>query len=242
MTEYDYDLSVVIPAYNEEGSIDQVISELLILKKKIPSMEIIVVDDGSSDNTASKIPDVPYVRLIKHHRNKGKGAALKTGFSEARGQVVVIQDADMEYHPKELPKIVKPILLGNADVVYGTRLERKPGGMSTTHYVGNMILSKVSSLLFWKKITDIMTGYKAFSSKILKLVELNENGFAIEVELTSQVLQNGCRFVEVPIGYIYRPKGVSKIHVSDGLKSLMRLVVYSLGVTNVSSTKARSQV
>jgi glycosyltransferase involved in cell wall biosynthesis len=239
LIEYDYDLSVVIPAYNEEESICKVISELSILKKEIPSMEIIIVDDGSSDKTALRISNMPSVRLIKHHRNMGKGAALKTGFREARGQVVVIQDADMEYHPNELLKIVKPILLGNADVVYGTRLKRKPRGMSTIHYLGNIILSKVSSLLYWKNITDIMTGYKAFSSKVLKLVELKENGFAVEVELTAQLLQNNCRFIEVPIGYIYRSVGVSKIHISDGLKSLFRLAVCSLGVVNGYSNKAR---
>lgn len=232
MVESVYDLSIVIPAYNEEETIGKVISELFLLKEEIPSMEIIVVDDGSSDKTVSIVSNFPSVRLIKHHRNMGKGAALKTGFRLANGRVVVIQDADMEYHPNELTHIVKPILHGNADVVYGTRFKHKPSGMSFTHFMGNIILSKASSLLYRKNITDVMTGYKAFSSEVLKLVELKENGFAVEVELTAQVLQNGCRFREVPIEYIYRPHGVSKIQISDGIKSLIQIIVFTFGFNN----------
>ena len=238
MVESVYDLSVVVPAYNEEATIGKVISELFLLKEAIPSMEIIVVDDCSTDKTASRVSNFPSVRLIKHHMNMGKGAALRTGFREAMGRVVVIQDADMEYHPHELLHIVKPILHGNADVVYGTRFRHRPSGMSFTHFLGNIILSKVSSFLYRKNITDVMTGYKAFSREVLKLIELKENGFAVEVELTAQVFQNGWRFREVPIGYIYRRRGVSKIHILDGIESLIQIIVHSLGLSSPRQNKA----
>jgi glycosyltransferase involved in cell wall biosynthesis len=219
------DVSVVVPAYDEEGNISQVISELLKVKEIIPNMEIIVVDDYSSDGTVLQLSKFKSINLILHLKNMGKGAALRTGFKAAKGRVVIIQDADMEYFPGEIPNIVRPILSSKADVVYGSRFNSKPSGMSSIHFLGNIILSLVASLLYRKRITDIMTGYKAFSNEVIKSLDLKENGFSVEVELTSQILQNKWKFREVPIGYTYRPNGVSKIRNIDGLKSLIYLFV-----------------
>jgi glycosyltransferase involved in cell wall biosynthesis len=219
------DVSVIIPAYNEEGTIGRVIAELLRIKNAIPSMEIIVVDDGSSDRTAIKASQFPSVRLIEHAENMGKGAALKTGFKEAVGRVAVIQDADMEYYPSEIPRVVKPILSGNADAVFGTRFKSRPNGMSFSHFIGNITLSRIVSMLYRKKISDIMTGCKAFSNEVLKSFELKANGFSVEVELTSQILQNQWRFQEVPISYAYRSYGSSKISILDGIICLLQLLV-----------------
>jgi glycosyltransferase involved in cell wall biosynthesis len=228
LTESFPDVSVVVPAFDEEGNISQVISELLKVKEVIPNMEIIVVDDYSSDGTVLKLLKFKSINLILHLKNMGKGAALRTGFKAAKGRVVVIQDADMEYFPGEIPNIIKPILSSEADVVYGSRFNSKPYGMSYMHFLGNMILSLVASLLYGKRITDIMTGYKAFSNEVIESVDLKEDGFCVEVELTAQILQNGWKFIEVPIGYTYRPNGVSKIRNIDGLKSLVRLFANAL--------------
>lgn len=228
MTGFKPDVSIIIPAYDEAETIGKVIAELLLLKDTIPSMEIIVIDDGSSDGTAIETIKFPSIILVKHPKNMGKGAALKTGFETAMGKVVVIQDADLEYSPCEIPHIVKPLLSRKVDVVYGTRFKSKPRGMSFIHFLGNIMLSKAASLLYQKNITDIMTGYKAFSSKVLKSVELKENGFSVEVELTAQVLQKGWKFLEVPIDYTYRSHGASKIRTLDGLVSFIRLLVNSV--------------
>jgi len=236
------DVSVVVPAYDEEGNISQVISELLKVKETIPNMEIIVVDDYSSDGTVLKLSKFKSIILILHLKNMGKGAALRTGFKAAKGRVVVIQDADMEYFPGEIPNIVRPILSGKADVVYGSRFNSKPYGMSYMHFLGNMILSLVASLLYGKRITDIMTGYKAFSNEVLQSIELKENGFSVEVELTAQILQNEWKFIEVPIGYTYRPNGISKIQNIDGLKCFVRLFVNALKENDRNRDNVRNSI
>jgi glycosyltransferase involved in cell wall biosynthesis len=221
-------VSVIIPVYNEAETVGYVISQLLLIKSEIPSLEIIVVDDGSSDGSAEAVSQFSKIVLIKHPKNLGKGAALKTGFLAARGRVIVVQDADLEYPPSEIPKLVKPIFDKVADVVYGSRFTSKPCGMSFSHFAGNVILSWTTRLLFGIRVTDVMTGYKAFSNDVVRLLELKENGFSVEVELTAQILKNGWRFREVPIGYLYRCLGVSKIRNRDGLKSFVRLFVCAL--------------
>ena len=221
-------VSIIIPAFDEERTISNVISELLRIKNRIPSMEIIVVDDGSTDRTALIASQFSSVRLIKHEMNMGKGSALQTGFKAAQGKVIIIQDADMEYFPGEIPHIIDPILAGKADVVFGSRFRSKPNGMSLAHFLGNIILSMVARILYSENVTDVMTGYKAFSNQVLKSVDIKEKGFLVEVELAGQILKNGWRFQEVPIDYMYRQEGVSKIRSSDGLKSLIHLLVQTV--------------
>jgi glycosyltransferase involved in cell wall biosynthesis len=187
------------------------------------NVEIIAVDDGSTDNSRKIIENYPFVKYIRHPNNMGKGAALKTGFKQARGKVVVIQDADMEYSPELLPELVQPILSGHSDVVFGSRFTGKCKGMSLSHYMGNRLLSLTARMLFEVKITDIMTGSKAFSRAVMDSFRLEQKGFEVEVEMTHQSLSNGWRFHEVPIGYSYRVEGESKIGFMDGIKSLFKL-------------------
>jgi glycosyltransferase involved in cell wall biosynthesis len=217
-------VTVVVPTYNEERTIGQVLSELTKIESKVRPLEIIVVDDGSSDRTKDEVAKFPSVIYIRHQRNMGKGMALRTGLKIGRGKAVVIQDADMEYSPTEIPQLVKPILDGRADVVYGSRFIGKRNGMSFSHLIGNVILSSVASLLYRENITDIMTGHKAFSRKVLGSLRLKENGFSVEVELTAQVLKNGWKILEIPIGYSYRTHGAAKIRYRDGLGSLLKLL------------------
>ena len=217
-------VTVLIPTYNEEKTIGKVLSALIDVKSKLGSLETIVIDDGSTDRTEEEVTKFPWVVHLRHRRNMGKGMALKTGFESGHGKVVVIQDADMEYSPTEIPRLVKPIFDGRADVVYGSRFIGKRNGMSLSHVAGNVMLSRVASLLYQVKVTDVMTGHKAFSRKVLKSLRLKENGFGVEVELTAQVLKHGWKILEIPIDYSYRTHGAAKIRYRDGLQSLLKLL------------------
>jgi glycosyltransferase involved in cell wall biosynthesis len=195
-------------------------------------VEIIVVDDGSTDKTGQKVQAFPFIKYIRHQINQGKGAAMRTGIKEAHGKIIVIQDADLEYLPEYLPSIIKPIVDGEMDIVYGSRFEGRPEGMSISHFIGNSILSIVARFLYNVKITDIMTGQKAFRRSVLKTVNLEENGFAVEIEITCRGLNKGAakKYTEVPIPYAYRRHGVSKLVYMDGFKSLVKL--FSLYLTS----------
>ena len=221
------DVSVIVPAYNEEESIANVLKRLSRVIWSSSKVEVVVVDDGSIDGTSKEIEAFPFVRCIRHSKNMGKGAAIRTGFRASRGKVVVIQDADLEYPPEHIPQLVKPVLSGEADVVFGSRFRGKCEGMSFSHLACNKLLSLEASLIFRISVTDIMTGHKVFSRAVVDSFELKENGFGVEVEMTSQSLQNGWRFEEVPIVYSYRDFGISKIGPLDGIKSFLNLLLIS---------------
>jgi len=218
------DVSVIIPAYCEEETIEEVLQRVIDISGSLGSTEIIVVDDGSTDRTGEKASAFPFVKYIRHERNMGKGAAIRTGIENSRGKVLVIQDADLEYLPEYIPSLVKPISDGSMDIVYGSRFHCRPEGMSVSHFLGNSILSLVASLMYNVQITDIMTGQKAFKRSVLDSVMLEENGFAVEVEITCLGLNSSQRFTEVPIPYSYRNCGVSKLSYLDGIKSLAKLL------------------
>jgi len=216
-------VSVIIPTFNEGEIIKTTLERVLRLRKKL-NLEVIVVDDGSTDQTREIVKDFKDVNLISHKKNKGKGEAIVTGTFGSRGGIIVIQDADLEYFPEEIPKLIDPILQGKADFVFGSRFLGTIKGMSWSHKVGNMILSFAARLLYNTPITDIMTGHKAFSRILIETVELSELRFGVEVELTAKLFGNGWKLEEVPIAYEYRRKGKSKIMYIDGLKCLVKLV------------------
>lgn len=228
MTEQERpQLTVVIPAFNEEETILRVIERV----REIPyTLQIIVVDDCSRDRTAALVQDLEGIEFRRHDVNQGKGAALRTGFALARGRVVVVQDADLEYDPSDIPGLIAPILGGHADVVYGSRLiGGKPQRVHLFwHKVGNKALSLVTNVLYNTTLTDMETGYKAFTLEVLRAVEpLKESDFRIEPELTAKICRGGFRVYEVPISYYGRSYAEGKkITWRDGFPALYALVKY----------------
>jgi glycosyltransferase involved in cell wall biosynthesis len=226
-------LSVVVPCYNERGTIRELLNRVLAVPI---SKEIIVVDDGSTDGSADFVESVAQrdstIRLIRHPRNQGKGAALRSGFAVARGEVVIVQDADLEYDPREYPRIIQPILDGNADVVFGSRFEGYPRRvMLFWHTVANRLLTWVSNMTTNLNLTDVMTGYKAFRREVIQSINIASNGFAVEPELTAKIARRGYHVYEVPVSYHGRDYWEGKkITWHDGLKSIWAIVKFGLFV------------
>jgi len=216
-------VSVLIPCYNEEETIGEVIERILVLETRYDK-EIIVIDDGSTDRSCSVVEKYPQVRLVRHSSNRGKGEAVRTGLKYATGEITAIQDADMEYKPDDLPKLVEPILSGEADVVLGSRFLGRAEGMSRSHWLANKFLSFITTLICHCRITDVMTGHKAFKAEVLRGLDLRSSEFEIETELAAKAIAKGYRFKEVPIEYGYRQKGVTKINWRHGFRSLYVLL------------------
>src|SRR3954454_12926888 len=199
-------LSVIVPAYNEAATIEQT---LRAVAAEGFDAEILVVDDGSSDGTQALVEsltgDIEGLRLIQHEHNRGKGAAVRTGITASSGDVVVIQDADLEYNPRDLPRLLEPIFEDHADVVYGTRLRGGPHPQRAHlfwHYLGNRFLSLLTDVLFNTTISDMEVGYKAFRGDLLRGIRLVSDDFRFEPEVTAKVLRiPGVRVYELPISY-----------------------------------------
>jgi len=215
--------SIIVPCYNEEETIATTIEKLKDVNIDCEK-EILVVDDGSTDNSASIVEKIKGVRLVRHNKNMGKGAAVKTGVKLATGDIAVIQDADLEYLPEEIPKLIKPLFEKKADVVYGSRFLGSHKGMSASHIIGNKILSLATRILYRVGITDVMTGHKAFLREALDNVELEAKRFEFEPEVTAKMLREHYRIIEVPITYEYRKSGKAKIGWKDGYISLWLLL------------------
>ncbi len=218
--------------FNEETLIGETLERLLKLRRNL-NLEIIVVNDGSTDQSREIVENFKNVHLVNHEKNLGKGKAIVTGIHHSQGGIIVIQDSDLEYSPEDIPRLIFPLLHGKADFVYGSRFLGSIKGMSQSHRVGNMILSLVTRIFFKAVVTDVMTGHKAFSRKILENLELSEFGFGIEVELTAKLLGQKWKLAEIPITYFYRNNGRSKISYIDGLTSLVKL--YQLRFSSVNT-------
>jgi glycosyltransferase involved in cell wall biosynthesis len=204
-------LSLVIPVYNEERTIATILARVAALP--IPK-EIIVVDDCSCDGTRDVLRNLESARdlqIIFKPRNEGKGAALHTAFAVARGDVVVVQDADLEYDPRDIPALLRPIVEDGADVVYGSRfLDDVPQDPSATHRWGNRLLTTCSNLTTGLRLTDMETCYKAFRRSLLGQIKLCQQRFGFEPEITAKLARRGCRFLEVPVRYRARGYGEGK--------------------------------
>jgi glycosyltransferase involved in cell wall biosynthesis len=216
-------VSFLIPAYNEGGTIATVIERVQALPF---AQQLIVIDDGSTDGTGDLVEALDDVLLLRQS-NRGKGAALRAGIPHAVGEVVVIQDADLEYDPADVPALIEPILDGRADVVYGSRLSggRPQRAYLFWHRVGNRFLSLVAGVLYNTTLSDMETGYKAFRRDVLASLELRENGFGIEPELTGRICKKRLRVYELPVSYYGRTYDEGKkITWRDGFRALWVLV------------------
>lgn len=223
-------LSVVIPVYNEADTVIEVIRRV----RNTPyDTEIIVVDDGSTDGTRDRLetlPDADDLRLLRHETNAGKGAALRTAFACVTGDVVIIQDADLEYDPRDFEKLLEPILDGRADVVFGSRFLGGPHRvLYFWHFLGNRFLTLLSNALTNVNLTDMETCYKAFRAPILNDLRIKSNRFGFEPEFTAKVAKRGLRIYEVPISYSGRDYAEGKkITWRDGVAALFTILRFRL--------------
>lgn len=228
----DFLLSVVMPIYNEEATLRDIVAAVRAVPLR---KELVLVDDGSRDRSREilqELGQLPDVRVILHPENRGKGAALKTGFEQARGDVVVIQDADLEYDPNDYPTLLEPIRSGVADVVYGSRFlvdHRDPSRERDHfyHYLGNRFLTFVSNLFTGLNLTDMETCYKCFRREALDGIVIRSRRFTVEPELTAKLAKRPLRIHEVPIRYRGRSYGAGKkITWRDGIAALWAIVRY----------------
>ncbi len=227
-------LSVVVPVYNERNLLPQVLEriEAVELPQDLQK-QIILVDDGSTDGTTELLREIarshPHHTILFHEKNRGKGAALRTGFAAARGAIVIIQDADLEYDPAQYPVLLKPILNGLADVVYGSRfIGESHRVLYYWHSVGNKLLTMMSNMLSNVNLTDMECCYKVFRREVLEQIRIEENRFGFEPEITAKVARGNWRVYEVPISYHGRTyEEGKKIGWKDGVRALYVIAKYA---------------
>ena len=220
-------VSVVIPVYNEVSTIREIVARVQAVDL---DKEIIIVDDGSTDGTREQLQKITLsqenIRVLYHDRNQGKGAALRTGFAGATGDIVIIQDADLEYDPREYPVLLEPILDGRADVVYGSRFLGGPHRvLFFWHYLGNKFLTLLSNAVTNLNLTDMETCYKVFKREVLNDLKLKSDRFGFEPEFTVKIAKKYCRIYEVPISYSGRTYAEGKkIGWKDGVKAIFAII------------------
>jgi glycosyltransferase involved in cell wall biosynthesis len=224
-------LSVVIPCYNEEKTISVILERIKAQKNLL--IEIIIIDDHSNDNTLNELKKIsqiyPDIKIVRHEKNMGKGSALKSGIKLATGNIILIQDADLEYNPNDYKNLLQPFLETDADVVYGTRFK---GGSYVRlhffwHYLANKILTTLTNVVTNLNMSDMETGYKLFKSEVIKKINLKENSFGIEPEITVKLAKKKHIFYEVPISYNGRSyQEGKKITFLDGIRAIFCIFKY----------------
>lgn len=219
-------LSIIIPIYNEKETLLEILEKV----EKAPAFnlekELILIDDGSTDSTKDILKKLESKYIVAYHeKNQGKGKALRTGFEKTTGDIILIQDADLELNPNNYPQLLKPILDNKADIVYGSRYKKKDNSIYKSHYWGVRILSILTNLLYGSNLTDVYCGYKVFKAEILKNLKLVSNSFEIESELTVKSLKKGYKIVEAPIDYFPRKFNEGKkIRLTNGLKAMFLII------------------
>jgi len=220
-------LSVVMPVFNEHATVEEIVRRVMAVPMRT---ELIVVDDGSTDGTREQLAALQSelgFRLVLQERNQGKGAALQRGFKEVTGDLVVIQDADLEYSPEEYPELVQLICEGRADVVYGSRFLGRHRVFMFSHYLGNRIVTLLTNVLYNTMLTDMETCYKVMRTEVVRGMNLESNGFGIEPEMTAKIFKRGYRVYEIPITYDGRGyEQGKKITWRDGIVALWVLLKY----------------
>jgi len=223
-------LSVIVPVFNERNTVAEIIRRMRAVK--LPNdleLEVVVVDDGSSDGTDKVLSALgdSTIRVINHGANKGKGAAIRTGLENVRGDLVLVQDADLEYDPDDWPRLIDPILKGKAQVVYGSRFTGERKNMFPSHWLGNRFLTLVTNILYQSTLSDMETCYKLFDRRVLEGITIRSERFEFEPEITAKVLRRGYRIYEVPISYAGREISEGKkISWRDGIGAIIALVRY----------------
>jgi glycosyltransferase involved in cell wall biosynthesis len=221
-------LSVIVPVFNERRTVAEVVRRMRSVALPV-DREILIIDDGSDDGTGHVLSQLgdSTVRVVVHPQNRGKGAAIRTGLQHVSGDLVLIQDADLEYDPEDWPKLLTPVLRGKAQVVYGSRFTGERRNMLFLHWVGNRFLSLVTNMLYNTTLSDMETCYKLFDRRVINGIRLRATRFEFEPEVTAKVLRRGIRIYEVPISYAGREIDEGKkITWRDGLIALWTLVKY----------------
>jgi len=222
-------LSIIIPVYNEEKTIAEVINRVLNVQLKNIEKEIIIVDDFSTDNTREILKKINNnkTKILYHAKNMGKGSAIRTALKYVTGDIILIQDADLEYKPEEHPKLIKPILDKKTKIVYGSRFTKQHKPRYLFYYMGNLILTFITNLLYNSNITDMETCYKVFTKDVIKNLKLKAKRFDFEPEITAKILKKHYKIYEVPISYKCRAvKEGKKITWKDGIKAIYYLMKY----------------
>ncbi len=222
-------LSILIPVYNEETTISEVVKRVMAVKLPSLERELIIVNDGSSDKTLGILDtynNSKQIKIYHHTKNKGKGAAIRTCILKAKGEILIIQDGDLELDPNDYVNILQPIIKDKKMVVYGSRFLAKPRKkLPWVTYIGNKILTFITNILYGSHLTDMATAYKAFQKKVLSNIVVESNGFEVDAEITSKILKNKHKIIEVPIKYFPRTiKEGKKLKIFDAISIIFTLL------------------
>jgi glycosyltransferase involved in cell wall biosynthesis len=236
------DLSILVPIYNERATIETAIAQLRDVQLPVASLELVLVDDGSTDGTREWLAEQsfgPDVRLVLHDRNRGKGAAVRTALAHAGGTYATIMDADLEYDPHSIAPLLRPLLEGDAEVVYGVRGFEAHSAFSFWYVMGNKSVSLATNVLFNTWLSDIMTCHKVLPTALFRALSLREGGFAFEAEITARLVSSGVRIYEVPVSYRARSREAGKkLTALDGLRTLRTLLRCRLDRRTVGDVEA----